>query len=92
MLSDLQLLKKRLPNVIVCGIPDIRSTVLASSQGEDGVERHKVLASGEGMLSVMATPGVKGVETYSNHIMEVRADAPLPSLPPHPMAVTHDSS
>jgi len=71
MLSDLQLLKKRIPGVIVCGIPDIRSTVIASNKGDDGVEKHKILASGEGMLSVMATPGVKGTETYSNHIMEV---------------------
>jgi len=70
MLSDLQLLKKRIPGVIVCGIPDIRSTVIATSSSDDG-ENHKILASGEGMLSVMATPGVLGTQTYSNHIMEV---------------------
>jgi len=66
MLADLQYLKKRLPGIIVHGIPEIARTVITREN-----EKWKILASGQAMLNVMGIPGVDGRKTFSTHIMEV---------------------
>jgi len=71
MLSEIQVLKKRIPHVIVCGIPEIKRSVIAEEKKEGEPTKYRILASGLGMLAVMATSGVKGCATFSNHIMEV---------------------
>ncbi|EGC39460.1 RNA polymerase III, largest subunit [Dictyostelium purpureum] len=64
----LQSLKNNLPSVIVKGIPTINRVVI--SKIDEKQERYQLLVEGYDLRAVMATSGIKGTHTTSNHIME----------------------
>nr|AOE43186.1 RNA polymerase III largest subunit [Cavenderia deminutiva] len=70
MLYSLQYIKNNLPNVIVHGIPGVNRCVISPIE-KSKPTRYQLLVEGYDLQAVMATPGVKGTETSSNHIMEV---------------------
>ena len=64
----LQHLKNSLPNVVAKGIIGVERAVI--NQVKD--KQYNLLVEGNELLKVMATPGIKGTHTTSNHIMEVQ--------------------
>ncbi|KAJ1911898.1 DNA-directed RNA polymerase III subunit C1 (rpo31), partial [Tieghemiomyces parasiticus] len=62
----LQHLKRRLPDVVVVGIPSVRHAVIADEK-QDFV----VKAEGSGLREMMGVDGVIGTATESNDIMEL---------------------
>eukprot|EP01119_Soliformovum_irregulare_P009594 TRINITY_DN2305_c0_g1_i1.p1 TRINITY_DN2305_c0_g1~~TRINITY_DN2305_c0_g1_i1.p1 ORF type:complete len:1461 (+),score=465.40 TRINITY_DN2305_c0_g1_i1:140-4384(+) len=64
---NLENLKNALSNVIVKGIAGVERAVL--NQVKDG--KYGLFVEGNELLNVMATAGVKGDETKSNHIIEM---------------------
>eukprot|EP01113_Clastostelium_recurvatum_P040668 TRINITY_DN6343_c0_g1_i1.p1 TRINITY_DN6343_c0_g1~~TRINITY_DN6343_c0_g1_i1.p1 ORF type:complete len:1395 (-),score=348.95 TRINITY_DN6343_c0_g1_i1:174-4358(-) len=71
MLYSLQTLKTKLANVIVSGIPSVERAVISDDTKSDGQKKYSILVEGYNLGLVMATPGVKGTHTTSNHIVEV---------------------
>ncbi|EGG22501.1 RNA polymerase III [Cavenderia fasciculata] len=69
ILYSLQFLKNNLPNVIVHGIPTVNRVVISKPNEKE--DKYQLLVEGYDLLKVMATPGIKGTHTCSNHIMEV---------------------
>eukprot|EP00741_Cyanophora_paradoxa_P024408 tig00022075_g23567.t1 len=67
MFHSLQHVKNQLPRVIVTGVPSIERAVI----NDLGGGRYNLLVEGYGLSRVMATPGVRGSHTKSNHVMEV---------------------
>jgi len=70
---QMQAFKADLPKVIVQGIPTISRAVIneESSGSGGGPKNYHLLVEGYGLAEVMGSPGVKGTETTTNHIMEV---------------------
>ncbi|KAF2073163.1 hypothetical protein CYY_005516 [Polysphondylium violaceum] len=68
VLYQLQFLKNNLPNVIVRGIPSINRAVISKPNEKE--EKYQLLVEGYNLQAVMATHGIKGTHTTSNHIME----------------------
>jgi len=66
----MQVLKKKLPNVIIAGIPTINRAVINKEEKNDTL-KYNLLVEGHGLRAVMNIPGVDGKGTKSNHIMEV---------------------
>ncbi|KCV73369.1 DNA-directed RNA polymerase III subunit RPC1 [Fonticula alba] len=66
----LQHLKAMLPNVIVKGVPTVNRAVV-NTLGGGADTSYNLLVEGYGLRHVMATEGVDGTQTTSNHIMEV---------------------
>jgi hypothetical protein len=52
------------------GIPTVSRAVI-NKKGSGADARYNLLVEGYNLLSVMATPGVVGSRTTSNHIIEV---------------------
>ena len=67
LLFSLENLLQILPKVIVKGI----STVLRAVINKDKTGKYKLLVEGTNMQAVMATDGVKGVATSTNHVHEI---------------------
>uniref|UniRef100_A0AAV1T3G1 DNA-directed RNA polymerase subunit n=1 Tax=Peronospora matthiolae TaxID=2874970 RepID=A0AAV1T3G1_9STRA len=69
----LQALKAELPGVIVQGIPTVNRAVInyEEVQNEDAPKSLHLLVEGYGLAEVMGIPGVDGLHTTSNHIVEV---------------------
>lgn len=70
----LQILRSQLPNVIVKGIKTVTRAIVTEIEDErspTGEPLFKLLVEGEDLKSVMATTGVDGHRTTSNHIIEV---------------------
>jgi len=65
----MQQLKAVLPSVIVQGIPSIERAVI--SESERGDTKYNLLMEGYGLLEVMGCPGIDGLRTSTNHILEV---------------------
>ncbi|CAK4179374.1 unnamed protein product [Aphanomyces euteiches] len=65
----LQALKAALPNVIVQGIPTVNRAVINYEEGKD--KKLHLLVEGYGLSDVMGIPGVDGLNTTTNHIIEV---------------------
>lgn len=61
-------LLRSLPDVVVCGFPDISRAVI-NIQSDNTKE---LLVEGYGLQNVMTTDGVVGHETLTNHILEMR--------------------
>ncbi|KAL7746501.1 DNA-directed RNA polymerase III subunit C1 (rpo31) [Sorochytrium milnesiophthora] len=67
MYYQLQMIKRALPAVVIKGIPEIKRAVISDA----GAGKFHLLAEGYGLRQVMATDGVVGADTKSNHVMEV---------------------
>ena len=68
MLYALQKIKNSIPQVIVQGTPNVNRAVI----NDKGNGQYNLLVEGYNLRGVMTTLGVKGTETTSNHIIEVR--------------------
>ena len=66
----MQMLKNALPNVIVQGIPSINRAVI-NKQEENGKATYNLLMEGYGLQDVMGSPGIDGLNTTTNHVLEV---------------------
>ncbi|RLO10984.1 hypothetical protein DYB28_004359 [Aphanomyces astaci] len=69
MYFAMQSLKAALPSVIVQGIPTVNRAVINYEEGKD--KKLHLLVEGYGLSDVMGIPGVDGLHTTSNHIIEV---------------------
>jgi DNA-directed RNA polymerase III subunit RPC1 len=67
----MQQLKAALPSIIVQGIPSIERAVISESDGRGETCRYNLLMEGYGLLDVMGCPGIDGLKTYTNHVLEV---------------------
>jgi DNA-directed RNA polymerase III subunit RPC1 len=67
----IQALKACLPLVIVQGIPTVARAVINEEATASG-ESYYLLVEGYGLSAVMGTPGVNGLDSRSNHIIEVQ--------------------
>jgi DNA-directed RNA polymerase III subunit RPC1 len=69
----MQALKAELPGVIVQGIPTVNRAVInyEETSGKNVAKAHHLLVEGYGLAEVMGIPGVDGLNTTSNHIVEV---------------------
>jgi DNA-directed RNA polymerase III subunit RPC1 len=65
----MQQLKAALPHVIVQGIPSIERAVI--SESDRGETKYNLLMEGYGLLDVMGCPGIDGLKTYTNHVLEI---------------------
>ncbi|KAG4093895.1 RNA polymerase III largest subunit Rpc1 [Neocallimastix lanati (nom. inval.)] len=63
----LEALKRALPKVIIKGIPSINRAVI--NEEKDGL---KLLVEGYGLREVMAIDGINGLESSTNHIIEMQ--------------------
>ena len=66
----LQQLKKKLPQVIIKGIPSINRAVISKKDLSDGSCKYNLAVEGYGLRAVMNIPGIDGKHTTTNHIME----------------------
>lgn len=66
----LKFLKRSIPSVQVKGLPEIERGVLANPEGCPDKTYRELLVTGYGLSEVLGTPGVNGLKTRSNHIME----------------------
>lgn len=65
---EMQKLKKKLPTVIIKGIPSINRAVISKDQKE---EKFNLAIEGEGLYKVMRIPGIDFTKTVTNHILEM---------------------
>ena len=72
MYFAMQMLKIALPNVIVQGISTVNRAVI-NEQNKNGVTSYNLLMEGYGLLEVMGSPGIDGLHTTTNHVLEVEA-------------------
>ena len=68
MFFCIQQLKRVLPKVVVSGVPTITRVVINKKQKSN---EYYLLAEGTNLRAVMATPGVDGINTKSNNVLEV---------------------
>ncbi len=66
----MQQVKRQLPGIVIKGIPTVNRAVISDVTG--GGKEYNLLVEGYGLRQVMATEGVCGTRTTSNHIMEVQ--------------------
>ena len=69
----MQLLKAALPGVIVQGIPSINRAVINEQQDKSGRVSYNLLMEGYGLLDVIGSPGIDGLRTVTNHVLEVES-------------------
>jgi DNA-directed RNA polymerase III subunit RPC1 len=67
----MQMLKTALPGVIVQGIHTVNRAVINETD-KDGVISYNLLMEGYGLLDVMGSPGIDGLYTTTNHVIEVK--------------------
>ena len=68
----MQMLKTSLPNVIVQGIPSVNRAVINETE-KDGRPSYNLLMEGYGLQEVIGSPGIDGLCTTTNHILEVES-------------------
>ena len=66
----LQLLKKRLPEVIVKGIESVKRIVI-QKESHNNKDKYILLLEGTGLKYVMTSTGVRGTTAKTNHIIEM---------------------
>ncbi|KDD72848.1 domain 5 of RNA polymerase Rpb1 [Helicosporidium sp. ATCC 50920] len=70
LLNALQGLEAALPGVIVQGLATVARAVVRKEK-DDGREVFSLVVEGTNLRAVLATPGVDGARTTSNHVAEV---------------------
>ncbi len=71
MFFSLQHIKNALPRVIVCGIPTVERAIINEVK-HAGTTKYHLLVEGYNLGAVMATPGVRAVESKSNNVIEIQ--------------------
>ncbi|KAJ8608098.1 hypothetical protein MRB53_039847 [Persea americana] len=71
---ELQHLKRRIPSIVIKGYPEAQRAIMKKDDTPDATGREpiSVLVEGYGLKACMTTPGVNGLKTRSNSIMETR--------------------
>jgi DNA-directed RNA polymerase III subunit RPC1 len=69
---SMQELKNKLPNVIVQGIPTVNRAVINETD-KDGKQSYNLYVEGYGLQDVMGSPGIDGLKTTTNHVLEVES-------------------
>lgn len=67
----MQMLKTSLPEVIVQGIASINRAVINEKEEAGKPSTYDLLMEGYGLQQVMGCPGINGLKTTTNHVMEV---------------------
>jgi DNA-directed RNA polymerase III subunit RPC1 len=67
--SNAQRIKRLLPNVLIKGIAAVNRAIINDSGGK----KYNLLIEGYGLREVMTCEGIDGLQTTSNHIMEVQS-------------------
>jgi len=67
---SMQALKVALPEVIVQGISTVNRAVI-NEEEKNGKSSYHLLVEGYGLAEVMGAPGIDGLHTTTNHIIEV---------------------
>lgn len=68
----MQLLKTALPRVIVQGIATVNRAVI-NEVDKDGISSYHLLIEGYGLQDVMGSPGIDGLQSSTNHVLEVES-------------------
>lgn len=73
--STMQLLKRRLPHIVVKGYPDAQRAIMKKDDKKDssGREPINIFVEGYGLKQCMNTPGVNGTRTMTNSVMEMKS-------------------
>lgn len=71
---ELHALKNKLPTIVVAGISTVERVIINKDDGKGAEKKSKynLFVEGTGLLGVMGTEGVDGLQTKSNHVMEVQ--------------------
>ncbi len=73
LLFHIHALKAALPEVIIKGVPAISRAIINEEVNRvTGNKEYYLLLEGYGLAEVMGSPGVDGVKTKSNHIMDMQ--------------------
>jgi DNA-directed RNA polymerase III subunit RPC1 len=74
MYFNIQSLKAALPHIIVQGIPSVsRAVINEENDGSKSKSKsYYMLVEGYGLQEVMGTAGINGLDTKSNHVVEVQ--------------------
>jgi DNA-directed RNA polymerase III subunit RPC1 len=72
IIFNLQRVKSLLPSVVVRGLEHVNRAVI-NNTADDSKPSYNLLVEGYNLLRVMGTLGVKGKESYSNHVEEMRS-------------------
>lgn len=67
----MQMLKSALPAVIVQGIASVSRAVINCVEDKNGIPSYNLLMEGYGLQEVMGSPGIDGLHTTTNHVLEV---------------------
>ena len=67
----MQTLKKKLPEIVVSGIPTINRAVIQIEDEKTSQKSFHLIVEGYGLKEVMKIPGILSQKTYTNHIMEM---------------------
>lgn len=69
----MQIIKKKLSNVVVCGIPTVSRAVINKKETEKETEKttYSLAIEGSGLPDIMRIPGIDHTKCISNNIMEV---------------------
>ncbi|KAJ9527506.1 hypothetical protein QJQ45_025764, partial [Haematococcus lacustris] len=72
LLFSMEALLLALPKVIVTGIPSVERAVISKEKAKGGkAEHYMLLVEGTDLRRVMATAGVRGAATTTNHVHEI---------------------
>lgn len=71
MYFTLQIIKKKISNVIISGIPTISRAVINKKEGEGGKLTYSLAIEGSGLSEIMRIPGIDHKKCISNNIIEV---------------------
>ncbi|KAL6756761.1 hypothetical protein V8C86DRAFT_3136322 [Haematococcus lacustris] len=72
LLFGMEALLLALPKVIVTGIPSVERAVISKEKAKGGkAEHYMLLVEGTDLRRVMATAGVRGAATTTNHVHEI---------------------
>merc|ERR1719220_1024596 len=68
---QLQLLRERLPSVVIKGLPTVNRAIIHKDESKSGGETYKLYVEGDNLREVIATYGVDGRKCTSNNTLEV---------------------
>ena len=68
---QLQLLRERLPSVVIIGLPTVNRAIIHMEESKSGSQTYNLYVEGDNLREVMATHGVDGRKCTSNNTLEV---------------------
>jgi len=71
MYYQLQVLKEKLPKIVIKGLPTVSRAVIHMEDSSSGPTKYKLFVEGDNLREVIGTYGVNGKKTTSNNTIEV---------------------